>query len=342
MIRLAPVLTILVMLGPVAAGIAGTVLPALGWLPALGGDRLSLDAAAALFAMPGLWRSTALSFGVGLGSTLVAFVLVAGFVAAAQGTGMLRLATRLISPLLSVPHVTLAIGLAFLIAPSGWMVRLMSPWVTGWDGPPDLLIINDPLALSLAGALVLKEAPFLFLMLLVASDRVPADRIVTLARSMGYRPMTAWLKGVLPQLYPRMRLPIFAVLAFSTSTVDMAIVLGPSTPAPLSVRVVQWMNDPDLAFRFLGSAGALLQALVTFTAIATWVAGERAVRWLGRHWIAAGGRGKGEEVVRRTMTVVMLAALALSIGAMVLLAFWSVAGPWRFPDALPVRLSLAG
>ena len=30
----------------------------------------------------------------------------------------------------------LAIGLAFLIAPSGWLVRLVSPLLTGWDRPP--------------------------------------------------------------------------------------------------------------------------------------------------------------------------------------------------------------
>ena len=30
-------------------------------------------------------------------------------------------------PLLAVPHLALAVGLAFLIAPSGWLVRLIAP-----------------------------------------------------------------------------------------------------------------------------------------------------------------------------------------------------------------------
>ena len=342
MIRAAPAVTILVMLGPVMAGLAGTVLPALGWLPALGGDTISLATLGALFAVPGLLESVLLSGFIGLGSTAVSLVLALAFIAAAHGTRAFEIGIRFVSPLLSVPHVTMAIGVAFLIAPSGWLVRLISPWLTGWDRPPDVLIVHDPWGLTLAGALVLKETPFLFLMMVAALDRVPTGRIVGVGRSMGYAPMTAWLKGVLPQIYPRMRLPIFAVIAFASSNVETAILLGPSTPAPLSVRVVQWMNDPDLEQRFLGSAGALLQAVVTLCAIALWLTLERLARWIGRRWIEAGGRGGGEAILRRLAVATLTGALAVSIAAIAALVVWSVAGAWRFPDPIPATFSLAG
>ena len=48
--------------------------------------------------------------------------------------------------LLAVPHLASAIGTAFLLAPSGWLARLASPWLTGWERPPDLLTVNDPSA----------------------------------------------------------------------------------------------------------------------------------------------------------------------------------------------------
>lgn len=342
MIRLAPVLAVLVMVGPVVAGLLGTLLPALGWLPVLGGDRLSLDIFRALLAEPGLGTSAWLSLSVGFGSTLAAFVLAVGFTAATQGTRLFRAATRLISPLLSVPHVTLAIGLAFLLAPSGWVFRLLSPWATGWQRPPDLLIVQDPDGLTLALGLVLKETPFLFLMLLAALDSLPTSRILATTRTLGYRPMTGWLKAVLPQAYPRLRLPILAVLAFATSTVDMAILLGPTTPAPLAVRVVQWMGDPDLTRRFVGSAGALLQAGIAVAAITLWVAGERVAIVLGRIWIRAGGRGQGEAPLRIGAIGLMSGAGALAALSFLALIVWSLAGPWRFPDALPAALSLEG
>lgn len=342
MIRLAPVLALLLMVGPVAAGLLGTVLPALGWLQVLGGDTLSLDTVRALLAEPGLGTSAWLALSVGLGSTIVAFCLAVGFTAAAQGTRLFRTARRLISPLLSIPHVTLAIGLAFLIAPSGWAFRLLSPWATGWQRPPDLLVVQDPHGLSLALGLVLKETPFLFLMLLAALDALPTDRILAATRTLGYRPMTGWLKAVLPQAYPRLRLPIFAVLAFATSTVDMAILLGPTTPAPLAVRVVQWLGDPDLSRRFLGSAGALLQAGIALAALALWISAERIAIALGRIWSRSGGRGRGEKGLRIGVIGAMLGAGAMAALSLVALIVWSMAGPWRFPDALPAALALDG
>ncbi|MFX4220959.1 MAG: ABC transporter permease [Thalassobaculum sp.] len=342
MIRLAPAFTLLAMIGPIAAGLVGTLLPAFGWLPVLGGEALTLDVFRALFAEPGLATSVWLSFSVGLGSTAVSFCLVVGFVAASGDTALFRAAVRLISPLLSVPHVTLAIGLAFLIAPSGWAVRLISPWATGWARPPDLLIVQDPNGLSLALGLILKETPFLFLMLLAALDSLPVRQTVAAARSMGYRPMTAWLKAVLPQVYPRLRLPIFAVIAFATSTVDMAILLGPTTPSPLAVRVVQWLGDPDLQRRFVGSAGAVLQAALALAAIATWIAGERLAARAGRYWSRAGGRGEGEGPARAACAAAMGLTCLLAVLSLAVLAVWSVAGPWRFPAALPDRLAIDG
>ena len=93
-------------------------------------------------------------------------------------------------------------------------------------------------------------------MTFAALGQVRADDQLRMARSLGYGPVQAWLKVVLPQVYPQIRLPVYAVLAYSLSVVDMAIVLGPTTPPPLAPLVLRWFNDPDLAMRFLAAAGA--------------------------------------------------------------------------------------
>ena len=59
---------LLLVLGPTAAGLAGTVLPAFGWLPAIGREDLSLDPWRELRATPGLGRAVLLSLASGLGS----------------------------------------------------------------------------------------------------------------------------------------------------------------------------------------------------------------------------------------------------------------------------------
>lgn len=341
LLRLAPAITLLLMLGPVGAGLVGTVLPAFGYLPAIGGHALTLAPFRALLAEPGLAMSAALSLGTGLVSTLVAFLVVVLFTARFEGTRWFALMRRGLSPVLAVPHAAAALALAVLIAPSGFVLRLLSPWATGLERPPDILLIGDPAGVTLTAALVIKEMPFLFLMLIAALPQSDSRRSRQIAASLGYRPIAAWLKTVLPRVYPQIRLPVFAVLAYSTSVVDMALILGPSTPAPLAVRLVGWMNDPDLSRRFLASAGALLQLALAATAIAIWIAGERIAARLGRRAIASGRRGLAEAPLGAAAALAAGLGLAALSAGIVVLGLWSVAGPWRFPDALPDSLTLA-
>lgn len=337
--RVFPTIAILVMLGPIVAGLAGTVLPAFGWFPALGGMRFGLESFVELFEQPGIGRSIGLSIWTGSIATAISLGIALGVVAAGFGTRWMERINRGLSPLLSVPHATLAFGLVFLISPSGWLVRAISPWATGWSLPPDALIVNDPNGLAMILGLVLKETPFLFLMILAASDGLDARRHVALARTLGYRPMTAWIKTVLPRLYPRIRLPVLAVLAFSVSVVDVAIVLGPSTPAPLAPRVIQWASDPDLGRRFLAAAGALVQLGLAAFAIGAWLAAERVCAAVFRGRLSDGGRGASEAPFKAGLISTGIGLVAISGLALAGLVVWSVAGIWRFPDMFPNSLS---
>lgn len=334
-LRLAPVLIVTLLVGPILAGLAMAVLPAFGYLPALGGDTLGLAPWRQLVAQPGLWRSVAVSFTSGLVTTAVSLVVVLLFLASATGSRLDHWIRRLVSPLLSIPHAAAAFGLAFLIAPSGLVARLVSPGLTGWERPPDLLIVQDPWGLSLMAGLIIKEIPFLLLMSLAALPQLDPERRVAIARSLGYRPTIAWLKVVAPALYPLIRLPIYAVIAYATSVVDVALILGPTLPPTLSVSILTWFNDPDLSRRFMASAGAVLQLGVTAAALATWWCLECLATRLIRHWIDRGGRRHGEKPLHLAgKGLILLASLIAFIG-IAGLALYSVAGFWRFPDALP-------
>nr|WP_295461620.1 ABC transporter permease subunit [Mesorhizobium sp.] len=338
--RLGPALAILLLAGPILAGLAGTLLPAFGYLPALGGTSLSLDAFRQLAAEPGIGRSVMLSLGVGLAATAASVSVVALFLAGWSGTRTFTRLQHLISPLLSVPHAAAAFGLAFLIAPSGMIARLISPELTGWDQPPDLQIVNDPLGLSLAAGLIVKEIPFLLLVSLAALQQAsPAPRAALVA-SLGYGRVAGFLFGTWPAIYRQVRLAVFAVLAFSTSVVDVAAILGPTSPATLSVRLVGWMGDPDLAMRFLASAGAVLQLAVTALALALWIGVERAASMSRDMVCEMGTRFRRDGAARVGGLGAMALAAALVFAGLATLALWSVAGLWQFPETLPREFTL--
>ncbi|MCA0996283.1 ABC transporter permease [Alloyangia pacifica] len=337
--RAAPALTLLALLGPVAAGLLGTVAPAFGLLPALGADEPSLDPLRALLGWPGLSRAVLLSLFTGLAATALSLALTLLICAGWQGTRPFRALERALSPLLSVPHAAAAFGLAFLIAPSGWIARLIA-LPLGWDRPPDLLILQDPWGLSLIAGLVVKEMPFLLLMSLAALPALRPGQSLATAQTLGYGRVSGWVKTVLPRLYPQIRLPVYAVLAYSLSAVDVAMILGPGTPPPLAVQVLKWMNDPDLALRLQAAAGALLLLGLTLAALGLWRFGEAALARLSARWLVAGGRGHVEPLWRAVGLGLGALCAALVLLGLAGLALWSLAGLWRFPELLPQGWSL--
>jgi putative thiamine transport system permease protein len=341
MLRLAPWIIVLSLVVPVLGGTLLTVPPAFGYLPVLGGEHWSLHPWRELTTTPGILRSVAVSFASGLLATGSSLAIVLLFLSTIANTRLDRWIQRLISPLLSIPHAAAAFGFAFLIAPSGLLLRWFSPWLTGLERPPDILLLNDPMGLSLISGLVLKEIPFLLLVSLAALPQLRAGQRVMLARSLGYRPRVAWFKVVAPALYPLIRLPVYAVLAFATSTVDVAMILGPNMPATLSVQVVQWFNDPDLSFRFLASAGALLQILVTASALSTWWLLEKLIGRAFNLWVAGGNRQRADRSLWVLGRGTMVVATLLPVLGLFALVINSVAGFWRFPDSRPMSITLS-
>lgn len=341
MIRAAPAVFLLAIGLPVVAGIAGTLAASFGHLPALGFTGPTLDPWRELWAMPGLGRSLWLSFSTGLVATAAALIAAMAAVAAAWGRLASGAAARLLAPVLAAPHAAMALGLAFLLAPSGWLARLISPWATGWTRPPDLATVNDPLGLALGFGLFVKELPFLALVLLAALGPLPVARMLAEGRAMGYPPAAIWARAILPLAYARIRLPIFVTLAFAVSVVDMAILLGPATPPPLSVAVLRWMTAPDPARMLPAAAGAVAMLALSGAAVLTWIGGEKLAGAALRRAAMAGRRGSAAGPALRGAGVLAALGLVAGLAALALLAIWSLAGRWRFPDALPADWTLA-
>ncbi|MEN0088497.1 MAG: ABC transporter permease [Pseudomonadota bacterium] len=339
-LALFPFVTLALLLGPIIAGLAATFLPAFGYFPALGGDSFSLGPFSMLWDQPGLWKSAWLSIKVGVISTALALAITALFLAGWHSTRSFRAVQGFISPLLSVPHAAAAFGIAFLLAPSGWLMRLASPELTGFTRPPIYLFPGDEGAWALILGMTVKELPFLILMSLAAWPQLRADKKLQVAAGLGYGRVAGFLHSVWPQLYGQVRLAVFAVLAFAASVVDVALILGPSTPPTLPVRLLDWMNDPDLSRRFLASAGAVLQLGLVLAAMAMWLAMEKLGSLMCSVLANSGRRMTRDGFVRRGALAITVSLVATVVFGTVVLGLWSVAGFWRFPDALPQALTL--
>ncbi len=338
-LRQAPRITMLLFLVPIVAGLAGTVLPAFGWLPALGGRELTFAPWLRLAEEPGVRWAIGLTLATGWTATIISVLLVLGLCARWHGRKPGRIGRAVFAPILAAPHAAMAIGVGFLIAPSGWLVRWVSPWLTGWHQPPDLATVQDPYGLALTLGLLVKEVPYLLLMTLTALGQLPVARQLEAAAALGYGRTAAWLKIILPQLYPQIRLPIYAVLAYALSVVDMALILGPSNPPTLSVLALRWFTAPDVRMYFPAAAAALLQLVIVLGSIAVWRTAEKIIARLGRRWIARGRRRSRLEPLAGLAAVLVSGLGLLGAGSLLVLAVWSFTARWRFPHILPSHWS---
>ena len=325
---------------PILAGIMETAMAALGNLAAIGATGPSLVPLRMVLDLPGIGTSIFLSLWTGVAATACSSAIAVGIAAALHGkTGLGRLQGRL-SPILATPHAALAIGLAFLLAPSGWIARLVATG-HGWTTPPDLATVHDPLGLALILGLVIKETPFLLLVLLGAIGQDAIRLNLRSARTLGYSTFALWLKIVLPLAYPLIRLPVFAVLAFSLSVVDMAIILGPSNPPTLSVLGTRLFLSSDAQQILPASVIAILQAMLVLSLLGFCLIAERAIAHPGLRWAEQGGRG-GPSACASLLVRGACKLLVLLTGlALLLLLVWSFAWRWTFPQLMPESWSLS-
>jgi putative thiamine transport system permease protein len=306
----------------------------------------AFDAAAwhSLWLEPQTRPSIALSLRSGLASSALATVTSAWLLSRTTTPARLQRLLQRQAWMLALPHAAFAMGLVLLIAPSGWLLRLLSPWATGLDAPPPWATTQDPWGLGLIAVLTLKEIPFLlwsagsYLLRPEVAERL--QRELQLAASVSYGAEAAWWRIVWPQLLARMAAPLLAVLAYSLTVVDVALVIGPGTPPTLAVLAWQWLQEADAAANARGAAAAwTLVALVLVCAAAAWAL-LQAPCW--RRWRSSGVPPRPALRGNRPAhwgAGALLPAIYLAVLAALLLG--SCIGSWPFPALRPAHWSTA-
>jgi putative thiamine transport system permease protein len=333
-------------LGPLLLALLAAV-PIGAALWAVGAQMLDATAWQALWADPQIGRAWGMTLWTGLASTALAWITVAhvlasGFIRQQLGRWLLHLPA-----LLATPHAAMAIGLVLWLSPSGWALRLVSPSITGFDAPPPWFTTQDPWGLGLILALWLKEVPFL---LWVAATQMQREDLrrrwqaeYALAQTLGRTPAQAFAQIIWPQLAPRLRWPLLAVLAYGLTVVDMALIIGPATPPTLAVLAWQWLSDADLLTQSQGVAAAgwltgtvLVAGVVTVVALRV-VAASRSFASRGLRLQTAADRAAVFHRWRLPLrpNVVWTLILTTYIAVWFALTVGSVSGVWPFPQVWP-------
>ena len=312
------------------------ILPVLAVLLFMLQDTTSLSAWAALIAHPQLAKGLGLSLLTGGVATAIAVFVSVLIVFMASDSGRLQRLSRGVGTMLAVPHLAFAIGLSFVIMPSGFFTRMLArPF--GWVSPPAWVTTHDPYGLALIVALAIKESSFLIFVLLgiLAREDVrqsfAAQRAV--AQSLGHGSLSIWLRVLLPQLAKQLMWPLVIVFFYATSVVDMALVLGPTQPPTFALVVWSDLNSATLADNARGGAGAVLLATAASAVVLIGFAMAKLCR---SKFMSYATRGPSLRKLPMWLGAAKWRGLQVFYAAaVVVLVLLSFAPLWPFPNLLP-------
>jgi len=163
---------------------------------------------------------------------------------------------------LAMPHTVMALVVLEFLSPSGILARVLSGVgvIHGSEGFP--VLTNDRLGIGIIVAYVLKEAPFVALMVVAVLLRI-GDDYDAVARTLGASRWNRLAHVTLPLVAPALVSSSLVVFAFISGAYEVPFLLGRQYPAMLPVVAQHKFMDVDLAVRPDAIAIGVIIAITT-------------------------------------------------------------------------------
>lgn len=262
---LSPSLAVILLL--FGGGILLGCVQALGYLPAAGLDRLSLDHFHGILRDPDFLTSLGLTFYIALVSTLVAVALgVGAALLLADLAGRSRWFHFLFQVPLTVPHLVIAVAVIFMASPGGWMSRIAAAVGLVESASAFPLLVNDAHGIGIMAVYVWKEVPFIALMVLAVLKNAGVE-LIDVGRTLKAGRWQRFRFIVLPLIAPGAGAAGLIVFAFTFGAFEVPYLLGRTHPMTLPVLAYRKYSDVDLMARPEGIAAGLVLAAIAGGAV---------------------------------------------------------------------------
>ena len=234
----------------------------LGYFPLIGEHSFTLNHYGVLFHDIEFRKSLALTFLLASVSTLISSVAGLALALALRDIARhSRLLNTLLQVPIGVPHLVMAVAVLDLIAPSGLIARAI--YAAGLiKAPLDFpALVQDRYGFGIVLAYVLKETPFIALMVLGTLLRL-GDEYHSMARTLGASSWQRFRYVTLPMVSPAVASSSLVVFAFVFGAFEIPYLLGRSYPAMLSVVAQRQFMNADLIERPAAVAIAIVMTMI--------------------------------------------------------------------------------
>jgi len=272
---LAPALVVIGIL--FAGGLVSAVVQSVGYMPAIGQTRVSLDTYREVLSGGDFLDSFLLTVYIAGVSTAVSTVLaVLAAMTLRRSSG--RLSAVVFQLPITIPHLLAAVGIALVVSQTGLGARLAA--ALGLIGQPREFpaLLYDRYSAGIILTYVWKEVPFVALVVLAALRGV-AGELEDVARTLGANTWQRFWYVVFPVISPGIVAASLLVFAFTFGAFEVPYLLGRTYPTILPVMAYNEYKDVELSARPVAMAINVLISLFTAIFAALYL---RLARDLGR------------------------------------------------------------
>ena len=260
--RVLPLLAAGILLGvPIAVGVGYLIAGSLGLVGdggAGGLGRVLRDGA--------VLRSTLLSLWIaGVGTLLALFGALLISLLMAGDSRVERISRTIAALPLPVPNVAAAVAVLLLLSQSGWLSRVATQLQLIATPAQFPALVYDPWAIGVIATVVWKELPFLLLVAL-SLQSLRGRSLTDAARTHGASRWQAVRLVTLPLLLRGMAPSIIAVFVFVLGSLELPLVLAPSSPLALPMLIQERRQALDMAAHGESYIIALLSAVLALLA----------------------------------------------------------------------------
>jgi len=249
--QLAPTLSLIV--GLYLGGLILALIQSLGYFPAGGLTRFSIDAYRTAFSRPAFWGSLLLTFWVSLVATgLSSLLAICSALLLRRAFKSLRVGKRLVTFLyqlnVPIPHSVGAIGILLLFSQSGWLARLAFSLGQIHDPSEFPALIFDPYGIGIILEYTWKASVFIGVVLLATLETV-GDDYEAMAGTLGASAWQRFRYVTFPLLLPALVASSILVFAFSFGGYEVPYLLGQRTISMLPVLAYRTYSQGELTDR---------------------------------------------------------------------------------------------
>lgn len=246
---------------PICAGIGYLVAGALG----LVGNAAPADLGQ-LLTDETVMRSALLSLWIATAGTLIALLIALAVALLFGGKRRLDIVAQRVSVLpLPVPTVAAAVAVLLLLSQSGWLSRVAAQLQLVSAPAAFPALVYDSWAIGVIVAVVWKEFPFLLLVAL-SLQSLRGNALADAARTLGASRWQTVRAITLPLLLRGLSPSVIALFVFVLGSLELPLVLGPSSPLALPLLIQERRQSLDMAAHGEAYVIALLATAIAIMA----------------------------------------------------------------------------